>query len=68
MSRISCPLSFCPAATASWAARRDRDSTRAAAPLKPAQDAVLLDSSNLTFEQVLAALSRLVEGKMNVCQ
>jgi cytidylate kinase len=45
-----------------------RDSTRAAAPLKPAPDAVLLDSSDLTFEQVLAALSRLVEGKMNVCQ
>ena len=41
-----------------------RDSTRAAAPLKPAPDAVLLDSTDLSFEQVLAALSRLVEGKM----
>ncbi len=42
-----------------------RDSTRAAAPLKPASDAVLLDSSDLSFEQVLAALSRLVEGVMS---
>lgn len=42
-----------------------RDSTRTAAPLKPAKDAVLLDSTELTLEQVLAALSRLVEGKMN---
>ena len=39
-----------------------RDSTRAAAPLKPAEDAVLLDSTQLSFAQVVEALSRLVEG------
>ena len=44
--------------------RDRRDSTRAAAPLKPAPDAVLLDSSELSFIQVLEAVSRLVEGKM----
>lgn len=44
-----------------------RDSTRAAAPLKPAPDAVLLDSTGMGFEDVVAELSRLVEGKMRPC-
>jgi cytidylate kinase len=34
-------------------ARDDRDMYRAAAPLKPAEDAVLLDTSDLTAEQVV---------------
>jgi cytidylate kinase len=34
---------------------RDRiDSTRATAPLKPAADAILVDSSHLDFDQVVA--------------
>lgn len=36
---------------------RDRiDSTRATAPLKPAADAILIDSSHLNFEQVVARI------------
>jgi len=33
------------------AARDARDTTRAVAPLKPAQDALLLDNSGLSIEQ-----------------
>lgn len=44
--------------------RDQRDSTRAAAPLKPAADAVTVDSSGMSFEEVVAELSRLVEGKL----
>ena len=40
-----------------------RDSTRAAAPLVPAADAVKVDSSRLSFDEVVAVLCRLVEGK-----
>ena len=40
-----------------------RDSTRAAAPLRPAPDAVTVDSSRLSFDEVVAQLCRLVEGK-----
>ena len=41
-----------------------RDTTRAAAPLKPASDAVTVDTSELNFEEVITELSRLVEGKL----
>ena len=41
--------------------RRDHlDSTRAASPLRPADDAVTVDTSDLTIEQTLAALRELV--------
>lgn len=36
-------------------ARDARDSTRATAPLKPAQDAVLIDTSDLSIDQAIAA-------------
>lgn len=40
--------------------RRDRlDSTRTASPLRAADDAVVFDTSDLTIEQVIAALSEL---------
>ena len=40
---------------------RDRqDSSRAAAPLKPAEDAVLLDNSDLSFEETVEAVSALI--------
>ena len=35
--------------------RDERDSTRAVAPLKPSPDAVIIDSSALTFEQTVQA-------------
>lgn len=41
-------------------ARDLRDSSRAAAPLKPAPDALVLDSTELTIEQVLEAVLRQV--------
>ncbi len=41
--------------------RDARDSARAAAPLKPAEDAILLDTSRLTIEQAVAAAIAEVE-------
>ena len=41
--------------------RRDQqDSSRAAAPLRKADDAVLIDSTNLTFEQTVDAIKKLI--------
>ena len=44
-------------------ARDRRDSTRAAAPLAAAPDAVLLDTSGLTIEQAIAEAVRIVADK-----
>ena len=42
--------------------RRDQaDSSRATSPLKPADDAVLVDTSEMTPDEVLAALTEVVE-------
>ena len=38
-----------------------QDSTRAAAPLKPASDAVFIDSSHLSFEESVTAAAKLIE-------
>ncbi len=45
--------------------RDRRDSTRAAAPLKPAADAVILDSSALTIEEVIARAEQIVADRLN---
>ena len=37
-----------------------QDTHRAAAPLKQAEDAVLLDTSELDFEQSLAAMKKII--------
>jgi cytidylate kinase len=43
--------------------RRDRiDSRRSVSPLRPAEDAVVLDSDGLTLEEVVQRLAKLVEG------
>ena len=42
-------------------ARDERDSTRAVAPLKPAVDAILLDTSKLDVEEAIAEAIRLSE-------
>lgn len=42
--------------------RDTRDSTRATAPLKPAEDAHLLDTTGLTIDEVLAAAIRLCDA------
>lgn len=43
-------------------ARDQRDRTRAQSPLVPAADAVVIDSTNLTIEQVLAKIEELIEA------
>jgi len=45
--------------------KRDRDdSQRAVAPLRPADDALLVDTSDLSLEGVIEALSSAVEGRL----
>ena len=46
-------------------ARDDRDMNRAEAPLKPAEDAVMIDTSDLSIEEALAAALREI-GKCQV--
>jgi cytidylate kinase len=43
--------------------RDTADSTRAAAPLKPADDAVLFDNSEYTFEESVEYIVKLVKEK-----
>jgi len=45
-------------------ARDERDSGREVAPLKPASDAVLLDTSDLAPEQAIAEAVRLADGRL----
>ena len=45
-------------------ARDEKDTTRAAAPLKAAEDAVLLDTSDLTLEESVDALEGLIRQRM----
>ena len=45
-------------------ARDERDRNRADSPLKPAQDSVLLDSTNLTLDQAVAEAVNIVAGKL----
>jgi cytidylate kinase len=48
---------------ADLAARDARDSQRAVAPLKPADDALLLDTSDLTIGQAVQRAIELVNGR-----
>ena len=45
-------------------ARDKRDSSRATAPLKPADDAVIIDTSDLSIDEVLQKIIPLVEAKL----
>jgi cytidylate kinase len=45
-------------------ARDERDRNRADSPLKPAPDAILLDSTRLTLEEVVAAAEAIVAAKL----
>ncbi len=45
-------------------ARDERDRNRAHSPLKPAPDAVLLDSTNLTLEEAVQAAEDIVNAKL----
>ena len=44
--------------------RDKRDSSRATAPLKPADDAIVIDTSDLSIEEVLQKIVPLVEDKL----
>jgi CMP/dCMP kinase len=44
--------------------RDKRDRNRADSPLKPAEDAVLLDSTHMTLEEAVQAAERIVETKL----
>ncbi|MBV8759082.1 MAG: (d)CMP kinase [Deltaproteobacteria bacterium] len=46
--------------------RDQRDASRDVAPMKPAEDAVLVDSSTQTIEQVVENLARVVEERAGV--
>ena len=46
-------------------ARDEADSTRAIAPLRPAEDAVILDSTSLDMEAVIRHVLELVESCSN---
>ena len=45
--------------------RDERDRTRAESPLRPAPDAILVDSSHLSLQQVLEAAERIVSERSN---
>ena len=45
--------------------RDKQDSSRAAAPLKAAEDAVLIDSSDMGFEEVVDAIADLIREKLD---
>jgi cytidylate kinase len=46
-------------------ARDERDRNRADSPLKPAADAVLLDSTNMTLEQAVEAAEAIVQRRLS---
>jgi cytidylate kinase len=45
-------------------ARDERDRNRADSPLKPAPDAILMDSTHLTLEEVIAAAEAIVAARL----
>ena len=49
-------------------ARDERDRTRANSPLVPATDAVLIDSTNLTLDQVMQKASEIIESRIEQLQ
>jgi len=48
--------------------RDDQDMTRALAPLMPAKDAILLDTTNLTVEEVVETMVKTIEGGDKKCE
>jgi CMP/dCMP kinase len=49
---------------AEMAARDEADRNRAAAPLRPAEDAIQLDTSDLSAEEALATAKRLIKARL----
>ena len=48
--------------------RDERDRTRAESPLRPAEDAVILDSTSMTLDEVLAAAEKIVRDHVSEAQ
>ena len=46
-------------------ARDERDRNRSTAPMKPAEDAVIVDTSYLSIQDVIDEVVPLVEAKLN---
>lgn len=46
-------------------ARDERDSKRSSAPLKPAQDAIIIDTSDMTAQQEIDAVIEIIEARKN---
>ena len=44
--------------------RDERDMNRPISPLKQAEDAVLVDTSDMTIDEVVAAIMRIIEEKI----
>jgi cytidylate kinase len=57
-----------PDVLADLTARDERDSGRAVAPLKPAVDAILLDTSSLDPEEAIAEAVRLIEERLQLAR
>ena len=49
-------------------ARDERDRNRADSPLKPAPDAVLLDSTHMSLEEAVQAAEAIVEAKLQAIE
>jgi cytidylate kinase len=47
-------------------ARDERDRNRADSPLRPAEDAILLDSTRMTLDEVLAAAEAIVAKEVSL--
>ena len=44
--------------------RDDRDRSRAVSPLEPAPDAIIVDSSSMTIDEVVSTIERVIAEKM----
>jgi cytidylate kinase len=49
-------------------ARDERDRNRAQSPLKPAPDAIILDSTGMSLDEVLASSEAIVRGYLDAKQ
>ncbi|WP_419758974.1 (d)CMP kinase [Acidisoma sp.] len=58
------PLADLATIRAEMAARDEADSTRATAPLRPADDAVVLDTSGMTADQALARAEAIIRWRL----
>ena len=67
-SRVPAAATHEASVVAELQARDQRDRTRANSPLVPATDAVLIDSTYLTLDQVLARAVEVIEAKLSSTQ